>query len=69
MNLGFVGEDNLGFADNSKFCGDCEYLNYTEKEQEIAFGDPDHKCMKYNKRVLHYEYHPRLLKCDDCLNN
>lgn len=64
-----IEEFEIGFAENSKFCGKCEHLNYTEKEQEIAFGNPSHKCLKYKKKLIHDNYHPRILKCQECLDN
>lgn len=61
--------------DNSDFCGECDHLNYTEKEQEvqkeITFRKPEHRCEKYDRKLYHNDnsgdYHPRILKCEQCI--
>lgn len=60
--------DNIEFVDNGIYCGKCEYLNYTEKEQQTAFGDPEHRCLKYNKELKHKGHHPQIVKCEECRN-
>ena len=53
--------------ENIKFCpDDCNYLSITEREQVGDKQYENHKCTKYNKHVLHLQYHPKLLKLDEC---
>lgn len=64
------------FSDLGRFCGDCEYLSYTEKEQrvqeEIIGKKPDHYCYKYERKLYHIDdkgrdYEPKILKCGECI--
>lgn len=49
-------------------CDDCcQFLSITEIEQNRVRPKPDHICTKYNTRVKHEKYHPRLMKCKGCL--
>lgn len=55
----------------SIFCPvDCRYLNQNEEQQNENFYKTGHRglheCMKFNTRVYHKSYHPRLLKCEEC---
>lgn len=55
------------FSENS-FCPvRCEYLSITEEEQNIRKDKPNHICLKYNQRVKHGAYHPRLIRCNECV--
>ena len=47
-----------------RFCGNCEYLTPTEKEQTNS--NEIHWCTKYNKQVKHNGYHPELPRLDKC---
>lgn len=42
---------------------DCKYLEPKEKDQEK--GVP-HKCIKHNKFLYHFGYHPQLPKLQQC---
>jgi len=51
----------------NKFCDDqCKYLNPTEMEQK-TIGVKLHWCEKYNKKVIHMQYHPKILRLDECI--
>ena len=56
--------------DKFNFCKDCKYIEPTEEEQNYIFRKtrqkPDHFCKKYNKRIMHKEHHPDLLKLNEC---
>lgn len=53
-----------------KFCpGDCGHLSITEVEQNKNPNKPDHICLKYNVRVKHGPFHPKLMRCEECLKN
>ncbi len=51
---------------NIYFCGECKYLNPTEREQSIK--KEYHICQKYKVRLYHREFHPEILKCSACIN-
>jgi len=47
------------------FCPeDCPYLDPWEEDQ--TKNKEDHWCLKFNKRVRHYSYHPYLVVLDEC---
>lgn len=51
------------------FCSNnCEYLNLNEREQNLYKTKEDHVCKKYNKTLKHENFHPLILKCEECLN-
>lgn len=63
------------FSMKGKFCGDCEYLNFTEKEQkvqeEITGREPEHYCYRYEVELGHIDERgmdlsPKIVKCDIC---
>lgn len=45
---------------------DCEYINYTEHEQDMLDHPVLHKCLKYNVRLFHFLAHPDLYRCEQC---
>lgn len=49
------------------FCGECCYLSVTEEEQNEIRPKPEHVCNKYNVKLYHLTYHPRLLRCYQCV--
>ncbi len=51
------------------FCGECRFLSITEKEQNKLKNKPDHICRKYDNKLVHLQFHPRILKCKECLNH
>lgn len=56
-----------------RFCNeDCIYLSCSECAQyyyrKANKENIPHVCNKYNKRLYHWEYHPRICKCNECLN-
>ena len=60
-------QSNFGYQD---FCPDnCEYLSITEAEQNKHPDKPDHICLKYNIRIKHGAFHPKLVRCKECLND
>jgi len=51
-----------------QLCDDgCRFLSITEEEQNKLKPKPNHICLKYNTRVKHVIYHPRLMRCRECL--
>jgi hypothetical protein len=47
------------------FCGtNCKFLR--PKEYEQTDEKEIHLCKKYNKRVLHLDFHPRLIRLPEC---
>ena len=70
--------DNLGFLNNSRYCGNCENLSCTEEEQQAALYDEEHYCYKFEEKLYHKEFDrkgevikdhsPKILKCEKCLN-
>ena len=46
----------------------CKYLNITELEQNKLPGKPDHRCLKWNKRLIHGVFHPELIRCQECID-
>ena len=57
---------------NEKFCDDnCIYLSCNERFQNVHYNvnkeRPPHMCKKYKKKLYHWEYHPNICKCDECL--
>jgi len=53
-----------------EFCDPkCEFLNPTEADQDkMKFKGP-HMCNKYLKEVRHRQFHPELIKLDECLGS
>ncbi len=49
------------------FCGECYYLSITEKEQDKLKPKPEHICNKFNVKLYHFIYHPKILRCNRCL--
>lgn len=50
------------------FCpNDCRYLSITEKQQGM-FNRKDipHMCKKTKERIIHGEYHPKLIQTEAC---
>ena len=58
--------DNVGQVS----CEKCVWLFLTEAEQDQMYIDtgkrPDHTCLKYKKRLVHLDSHPRLNMCTKC---
>lgn len=52
--------------DEQKFCGECEHLDPTEKEQDLSSVKGSHLCRKYGVIVRHAGYHPKILKFTAC---
>jgi hypothetical protein len=50
-------------------CQKCTYLNYSEEEQNTMKPKPDHICLKYNVRLKHGAFHPKLIRCEECLKD
>ena len=54
-----------------KFCGKCEYLEIDEDLQNYifkkVFQKPDHVCLKYKEKLQHKFDHPKINRCDICL--
>jgi len=49
------------------YCGEnCQYLNISEKDQNLYSRKPDHRCHKYNVRLYHLRFHPNIVKCRAC---
>jgi len=61
----------FGTFDNPpKLCPDyCEHLSITESEQNRRKDKPDHICRKYNVRIIHGPFHPKIMKCDVCISD
>jgi hypothetical protein len=58
----------VGTFSEKDFCPvRCEHLSITEDEQNKRQDKPDHICLKYNQRVKHGAYHPRLFRCNECV--
>ena len=54
----------------STFCPDvCTYLSCTESEQNKVRPKSDHICLKYNVRVKHEIFHPKIMRCKMCIEN
>jgi hypothetical protein len=52
------------------FCYDyCIFLNLKEFEQDAMKTKEAHVCMKYNQQVTHGIFHPKLIRCKECLRN
>ena len=49
------------------FCGECGYLSITEKEQDKLKPKPEHICNKFNVKLYHFIYHPKITRCNQCL--
>lgn len=54
-----------------KVCNGCEYLNISERTQDLlkakGMGCPPHICKKYNIRVTHFPYRePYIHPCKEC---
>jgi len=53
-----------------KYCDGCTNLSISEDRQNIlryrTGKVEEHFCTKYNKRVLHFEYHPKILRLTEC---
>lgn len=48
------------------FCPpNCAYLIPTEKEQ--SKDKEKHLCTKYKERLYHYNAHPNIYRCKECL--
>jgi hypothetical protein len=61
-------KDMVGTFSHPSFCSElCGYLNYTEEEQNKLKNKPNHICLKYNKRLKHLQYHPKIVRCDECI--
>jgi hypothetical protein len=63
--------ENIRKKWNLCFCSEnCAYLLINEKEQnefeENMNWKPDHLCSKYKCRLIHGNYHPKLLREKDC---
>ena len=64
------------FSDLARFCGECDYLSYTEKEQnvqkEISGRIPEHYCYRFEEKLYHEDmekgvnYEPKIVKCEEC---
>lgn len=52
---------------NPGFCGECCYLSITEEEQNKIRPTPEHICNKYNVKLYHLIYHPKILRCNQCV--
>jgi hypothetical protein len=56
--------------DFSGFCHNCEFLNPKEAEQgmmnKVKKFD-DHTCTRFNRRVMHFGYHPLILRLPECI--
>lgn len=69
----FISEYEVILKDKSgnvfEFCSNnCEFLNLNEREQNLYHSKEDHKCTKYNVTLKHENFHPLLLKCEECKN-
>lgn len=56
--------------DFSGFCHTCESLTPKEDEQEVinkVKSFKDHTCTRFKKRVMHFGYHPLILRLPECL--
>lgn len=64
-------EQDFEYAEkHNLLCDDwCEYLSIKELEQRKHPDKPDHICLKYNTRVKHGPFHPKLMRCEECLKN
>ncbi len=51
---------------NKNYCNDCGSLSITEKGQMIYKTKQDHICKLINKRILHSEHHPLLVRPKEC---
>lgn len=52
-----------------EFCdNNCEHLDVNEREQNLYRLKCNHNCKKYNKKLLHLNFHPLILKCGECVN-
>lgn len=55
-------------------CNECIHISITEEKQNElkkykgreAKWIPNHKCNKYNKRILHKGYHTMIIPCCEC---
>lgn len=51
--------------DVNYLCDECEFLSPTEKKQTNK--KEPHMCIMYNERVYHFGQHPKIFRCDKCL--
>jgi len=55
----------------NKFCDNCEFLNITEEEQDklsnIVGYKLNHICKEYGTKLYHNDYHPNIVRCDECI--
>jgi hypothetical protein len=57
--------ENKGMPD----CNVCKWLENSEFVQDYfkQLGlDVNHTCVKFKKRVLHFDIHPKLTPCPEC---
>lgn len=64
------------FKPKGLFCGACPLLNLTEGEQDYHhkmfksmknYKKPDHRCLKFAKRVRHFNHHPKIMRLGECI--
>ena len=51
------------------FCPiNCEFLSITEEEQNNQKNviRPPHICNRYNKKLFHAQYHPNIIRTEEC---
>lgn len=63
-----LGDLNL-FSENDYCKENCEYLSFTEKEQNDLGKEGKkiiHQCKYFSRRVYHYTSHPKLIKIPRC---
>lgn len=56
----------------SSICGDCHFLNLTEKRQNELYDltgmKSHHFCMKYKKILIHWpNKEPDITRCEECI--
>lgn len=54
-----------------KYCGNCQFLNITEQEQNRFKGNAiNHRCTLFNKRVVHTctdKFNDDIIRLDKCI--
>lgn len=55
---------------NNNFCpDDCKYLSINEKDQNKFAIKPPHICLLFKRKLFHGQYHPKLLRCTECVED
>ena len=56
--------DDEKFGGVPMLCGNCRFLSISEADQTDK--KVNHMCLKLNKRVKHYGYHPDIVSIEGC---